>query len=283
MLAASGLGVLGGERPRRWTGVATLVAAVVLVTAAIYPLQQIAPVVALSVVYLPAVLLISAYWGLAFGLGSSLLSAAAFNFFHLPPTGRFTIADSRNWVALVAFTIVAVVASTIAELARSRAVEAERRRGEADLAAELARELLAGADTAHSLRTAARLLATALSLSSAAIELGAAAGDARRDAVALSDGDGQQLATLLVLSALPAESLGTPAHPSRPDARSDPGRRAAPGRAAGGCGDRCAAPLRRRQDGIATGHLARSPHAVDRNRRRRPRARDGFPDRGGAG
>ena len=54
-------------------------------TAAIYALEVVAPVVSLSVVYLPAVLLVSAYWGLALGLATSLLSAAAFNFFHLPP------------------------------------------------------------------------------------------------------------------------------------------------------------------------------------------------------
>ena len=103
--------------------------------------------VSLSVVYLPAVLLVSAYWGLALGLATSLLSAAAFNFFHLPPTGRFTIADSRNWVALGAFTVVAVTVSTVAELARSRALEADRRRAEADLAAALARDLLGGSET----------------------------------------------------------------------------------------------------------------------------------------
>ena len=33
------------------------------------------------------------------------LSAAAFNFFHIPPVGRFTIADARNWVALAAFFV----------------------------------------------------------------------------------------------------------------------------------------------------------------------------------
>ena len=126
----------------------------------------------LSVVYLPAVLLVSAYWGLTLGLVTSLLSAAAFNFFHLPPTGRFTIADSRNWVALAAFMIVAVVVSTMAELARSRALEAERRRAEADLAAALARELLGGSETADALAVAARRVAEALGLPSAAIELG---------------------------------------------------------------------------------------------------------------
>jgi two-component system, OmpR family, sensor histidine kinase KdpD len=195
----------GASRDRR-IGVAVAVLAVAAATGAIYPLKQIAQPAALSVVYLPAVLLVSAYWGLSLGLLTSLLSAAAFNFFHLPPTGRFTIADSRNWVALAAFTIVAAVVSTMAELARSRAREAERRRGEADLAAALARELLAGGETRQALGSAARRVAEALAMPSAAIELGVARGDDRREALALRDADRTQLATLLVPRDLTADS-----------------------------------------------------------------------------
>ena len=64
-----------------------MAAAVTLATLAIYPLKSVAPVVSLSVVYLPAVLVIAAYWGLTLGLLTSFASAAAFNFFHLPPRG----------------------------------------------------------------------------------------------------------------------------------------------------------------------------------------------------
>ena len=85
---------------------------------------------------------------------TAVLSAAAFNYFHLPPTGRFTIADSRHWVALAIFLVAAVVASAVAELARSRAVEAEQRRREADLAAALARILLGGAGVEAALGSA---------------------------------------------------------------------------------------------------------------------------------
>jgi two-component system, OmpR family, sensor histidine kinase KdpD len=198
--------MLRSTRPRTTVGVAVAVGSVVAATGAIYGLKPIAPVVALSVVYLPAVLLVSAYWGLPLGLATSLLSAAAFNFFHLPPVGRFTISDSRNWVALAAFTIVAVVVSTMAELARSRALEAERRRHEADLLAALARELLAGADTETALGVASRRVAEALALPSAAIELGVGAGDARRAALPLRDAIGTQIATLLVPSELPLET-----------------------------------------------------------------------------
>ena len=87
-----------------------------------------APVVSLGVVYLPAILLISIVWGRRLGLLASVLSAAAFNFFHIPPLHRFTIADEENWVALGAFVFAAVLSSAVAELARSRAVEAERGR-----------------------------------------------------------------------------------------------------------------------------------------------------------
>jgi two-component system sensor histidine kinase KdpD len=200
-----GAATLRAQRPGRTIGLAASILAVTLATLAIYPLARIARVESLGVVYLPAVLLISTYWGLALGLVTSLLSATAFSFFHLPPVGRFTIADSRNWVALAAFTVVAVVASTIAELARSRAIEAERRRTEADLAAELARELLLGVDTGTALASAARRIAQALGLPSVAIEPGIRPPEERRLALALRGADGTQLATLMVPRDLPSD------------------------------------------------------------------------------
>src|ERR1700722_10341648 len=100
------LRAFGLRRPPVWLGLLVAAGAVALATGAIYPLKSVAPVVSLSVVYLPAVLLVSVYWGLLLGLLTSLASAAAFNFFHIPPVGQFTIADGRNWVALTAFVLV---------------------------------------------------------------------------------------------------------------------------------------------------------------------------------
>ncbi|WP_249019655.1 ATP-binding protein [Conexibacter sp. S30A1] len=189
------------------SGLLTTALAVALATLAIYPLEQVAPTVSLGVVYLPAVLLIAAYWGFALGLLASLASAAAFNFFHLPPVGRFTIANSSNWVALAAFALVAVVVATMAELARGRAAEAERRRGEADLAAALARELLAGERTEAALKATAERLRSALALSAAAIELGERQPAAGQLALALTDSAGHRRATLLVGDDLAEETL----------------------------------------------------------------------------
>jgi two-component system sensor histidine kinase KdpD len=108
-------------------------------------------------------------------------------------------------VSLAVFTIVAAAVSTVADIARSGAVEAERRRGEADLAAGLARELLAGERTQAALGTTARRLAEALAIPSVAIELGVSRGSERRLALPLYAADGKQIATLLVPRGLPDE------------------------------------------------------------------------------
>jgi K+-sensing histidine kinase KdpD len=130
---------LGGEPPPTWLGLLATLGAVAIGTALVYPLKSVAPVVSLGIVYLPGILLISTVWGLRLGLLASVASAAAFNFFQIPPLHRFTIADEENWVALASFAIAAILSSAVAGLARARAIEAERGREEADRAlAELA-------------------------------------------------------------------------------------------------------------------------------------------------
>ena len=109
-------------------GAAVAIASVAAITALIFGLRELVPVVSTGVVYLLAVLLVSSYWGLWMGLATSVVSALAFNFFHIPPTGRFTIANDENWVALVTFLVAATVTSSLAGAARTRADEAERRR-----------------------------------------------------------------------------------------------------------------------------------------------------------
>jgi two-component system sensor histidine kinase KdpD len=172
-------------------------------TGLVYPLKQVTTVSSLGVVYLLGVVIVSAYWGLWFGVAMSVLSAAAFNFFHLPPVDRFTIADSRNWVALGAFLVVAVATSTVSELARARAAEAERRRAEADLTAEMAQMLLARAGVRDALAPIGRRLADAFGLAWASISLGEQRGDARREAIALCAGE-RRLGTLVVPGGLRA-------------------------------------------------------------------------------
>src|ERR1019366_4368224 len=198
--------LLSPNPPPRRAGAMVALAAVGLSTLIVYPLKHVAPVGSLSVVYLPAVLVVSIIWGLWLGYATAVVSALAFNFFHLPPVGELTIRDSSNWVALVAFLVVAALASSLAELTRARTRDAEERRREADLAAEMARLLLRGNSLAEALPTAAARLASTLELSSAAIDMDAVDGDERSVAFPLREGT-TRLGTLLVGAGTSEENL----------------------------------------------------------------------------
>jgi two-component system sensor histidine kinase KdpD len=187
-------------------GAAATVALVALCTLLLYPLEQAAPAVSLGVVYMVAVLIVSYLWGLPLGIAAAVLSALAFNYFHLPPVGRFTIRNPENWVALVTFTVTALLASSMAELMRARTREAQERRREADLAAEMARVLLRGERLGDALPAAGARLAGALDIPSATIVQGRAPGGARRIALPLREGE-RVLGTLLVPADLPGPGL----------------------------------------------------------------------------
>ncbi len=190
--------LLRESRPPTVAGLAAAVLGVAGATVLLFGLREIAPVLSLGVVYLLIVLVVSAYWGLWLGIVTSLLSALAYNFFHIPPTGRFTIATGENWVGLLAFLAVAAAASAVAELARERAVEATQRREEADLAAAAARELLGGARLQDGLAQTAHGIAVALGLPSAQLVLGTAEASERSSTYSLDRGR----ATLILPAAL---------------------------------------------------------------------------------
>jgi len=202
--------LLRSPRPSLPLGILVALLGVALETLAIYPLAHVANVVSLGVVYLIAVVIVSTYWGIRLGLATSVASALAFNFFHLPPVGHLTLADSRNWWALGAFVVVAATTGLVADVARTRAVEAEERRREADLATEMARLLLGGLTLEDALPVAAQRLAAAVGAASAAIELGAVAGDGRHAAFPLrrpaagGAGEGEQIGTLVLPAAVAA-------------------------------------------------------------------------------
>jgi two-component system, OmpR family, sensor histidine kinase KdpD len=192
----------GERRPPLIAGVIAAAALVAACTAIIYPLKQVTAVSSLGVVYLFGVVVVSAFWGVWLGVATSLVSAAAFNFFHLPPVGRFTIADSRNWVALAAFFVAALATSWVSELARHRAGEAERRRAEADLTAEIARLVLPRAAVADALGLIGRRLAAVFGLPWATITLDETRGGGRRVAIPLAAGE-RQLGTLVIPAGMP--------------------------------------------------------------------------------
>ena len=179
--------LLRAERPSRLLGVLVSLAAVAVSTGLVYPLKHLAPVQTLGVVYLLAVVIVSLGWGLAFGLATAVLSAVAFNLFHLPPVGELSLRHNRDWVGLAAFAAVAVAVGLVGELARARARELEERRREADLASELAQLLLGAEMLGDALAPAAGRLAQALGVGAAEIRL-QTGGPVPRDEAPLSAG-----------------------------------------------------------------------------------------------
>lgn len=124
-------------------GVLIAIGSVALATLLVYPLKEVAPAASAGMVYLLPVLAMSILWSRWVGLFTALLSAIAFNLFHIQPTGTLSVNSPENLVALLVFLLVAVITSGLAELSRSRAREAEQRRLEADITADLARDMLA--------------------------------------------------------------------------------------------------------------------------------------------
>src|SRR5688500_16643582 len=61
---------------------------------------------------------------LAVAIVVSIIAMLFFNFFFLPPVGTLTIANPQNWIALLAFLIVAIIASNLSAAAKAREHEA---------------------------------------------------------------------------------------------------------------------------------------------------------------
>lgn len=93
--------------------------------------------------FLLAVLIVSATWGLRYATFMAICATLTYNYFFLPPVGRFTIADPQNWVALAAFLITAVIASQLSDRARREALNANRRRHDVERLYAFSQQLLA--------------------------------------------------------------------------------------------------------------------------------------------
>lgn len=88
------------------------------------------------------ILVLAARWGLRYAVGTSIAAAACFNYFFLPPTGTFTIADTQNWVALFAFLGTSIIASRLSDRIQTEAEQAKAGKREVEMLFNLSRELL---------------------------------------------------------------------------------------------------------------------------------------------
>jgi two-component system sensor histidine kinase KdpD len=113
--------------------------------------REVLPVNATTVAltFLLAILVISTVYGMAVSVAMSIAAVFAFNYYFLPPMGRFTIADPQNWVALIAFLVVSVTASHLSTRARQQAQDARARRREIEKLYAFSQGLLESGNVIH--------------------------------------------------------------------------------------------------------------------------------------
>jgi two-component system sensor histidine kinase KdpD len=102
---------------------------------------------------------------------TSIVAMLCFNFFFLPPVGTLTIADPHNWVALLAFLAVSLVASHLSSVAHARTKEAVGRRNELARLFDLSRDVMAMTASREAFTILASLIARRFDVEYVAIAL----------------------------------------------------------------------------------------------------------------
>jgi two-component system sensor histidine kinase KdpD len=122
-----------------------------------------------ALTFLLLILLVAAASRLWVAILTSVAAMLSFNYFFIPPTGTFTIADPNNWVALGAFLVVGVVASNLSSRVRAQAREALARRDELARLFDLSRDILLTTDSVGAVAASARYIARRFELDQVAI------------------------------------------------------------------------------------------------------------------
>jgi signal transduction histidine kinase len=148
--------LLRPKTPPLWLGLVVAITFIVAETGAVILCMRVAPGDAFGVVYLLGVLVVSPVWGFGLSAVTSVASALAFDYFRGWP-GPFDF-GADDWTVVGVFVLVALLANTLAYLVRTRAVEADQRRGEAERSRDQIRGL---AELQSSLRRVATLVARA--------------------------------------------------------------------------------------------------------------------------
>ncbi len=183
--------------PPLWLGIVVAAVFITAETLLVYGLRQIEPENAFGALFLLGVLVVSAAWEFRLAVATSLASALVYVYFHLESSGSFLPMHAQDWVAILIFLPVALLANVLAGQARLRAAEAEQRRREADLAADLARLMLRAGDLRPALDAAGRRMAEGLGLPFAVLEPDTVVATEHQSAIPLRDGDAPP-GTLLV-------------------------------------------------------------------------------------
>jgi two-component system sensor histidine kinase KdpD len=132
---------------RRWTATACAAAALPLLTVVLVSARKDLSLADDLLLYLLVVVAVSVVGGFWPAVVTAAASGLLLNWFLTPPLHTLTIEEPENLLALLLFVAVAVSVSSIVHLAARRAAEAVRSSSDAAALLDLARTVLAGADT----------------------------------------------------------------------------------------------------------------------------------------
>jgi signal transduction histidine kinase len=142
--------------PPLWLGIVVAASVIVLETLLIRLLMHVAPGNTFGAVFLFGVLVVSARWGFGLAVMTTLASALAYVNVHFGVEGNFVPTRVEDWVAILVFLPLALLANILAGQARLRAAEADQRRRDAEESRDAIRVL---ADQQAALRRIATLVA----------------------------------------------------------------------------------------------------------------------------
>src|SRR6202022_2014675 len=140
-------------------GIGVTASFIVAETVLVYLLEKIFPAMPFGVVFLLGVLVVSAGWGSGLAVSTTVASALVYAFVHLDADGSIFPITVQDWVAIIIFVPIALLANLLGGTPRLRAAEANRRRMEAEDSRDELR-VLAGQQAA--LRRIATLVARAV-------------------------------------------------------------------------------------------------------------------------
>lgn len=129
---------------RRVEGLALAVLLPVALTLALAQTREILNLPSELLLYLVAVVAVALVGGLLPALLAAAVTSLLANYYFTPPQYTFTIAETNNLIALGIFVVVAVMVSSVVDLAARRTVQAARASAEAETLSALAAGVLSG-------------------------------------------------------------------------------------------------------------------------------------------
>lgn len=172
------------RRWRRVEGRSLLVATlIVLAAATLAPILQRLPHANLSLLFMTAVLLVAARYGLELALYASVLSFLIFNFFFTPPFLTFAVTEEGDVATLVFFLVIASLTGHLAARMRDEIASRKAALDRISLLEGFSRQLAGAASVADVLRTTASRIAEVTGSTSFVVLPGSDTGDAPVQAV----------------------------------------------------------------------------------------------------